>query len=99
MKAGLIKRIFVNWKRDSRMEITLPKWKLEWLKNSYVSVRIKRSCIDTLSVGYCLTSSKSEVHNLFVPQRMIFSVFESQRQNYELTFRESSNTNDLLLFN
>jgi len=42
MEAGLIKKIFVNWKRNSRMEITLPK----------------RSCIETLSVGYCLTSSK-----------------------------------------
>ena len=30
---------------------------------------------------------------------MIFSVLEGQRHNYELTFRESSNTNDLLLFN
>jgi len=54
MEAVLIKKIFANWKRDSGMDITLPKWKLEWLKNSYVSVRIKRShgsCIETLSVG------------------------------------------------
>jgi len=54
----MIKKIFVNWKRDSRMEITLPKWKLEWLKNSHANVRIKCSCIETLSVDYCLTSSK-----------------------------------------
>jgi len=46
MEAELIKKIFVKWKRDSRMEITFHKWKLEWLKNSYVSVRIKRNCIE-----------------------------------------------------
>jgi len=64
MKIPLLKwnldllKIFVNWKRNSRMEIILPKWKLEWLNNWYVSVRIKRSCIGTLSVDYCLTSYK-----------------------------------------
>jgi len=36
------------------MEITLPKWKLEWLKNSYVSVRIKRSYIETLVLAIVL---------------------------------------------
>jgi len=25
MEAGLIKKIFVNWKRNSRMKITFPK--------------------------------------------------------------------------
>ena len=27
------------------------------LKNSYASIRIKRSCIEPLSAGYCITSS------------------------------------------
>ena len=37
------------------------KWNIDRLRNLRVSVRIKRSCIETLSVGYCRTSSKQTV--------------------------------------